>query len=81
MFEKSLKELNDFASFHFAFSLLQTTNFSYLFNQCFWWHDGIVPKRNKSEKVLSVKGLSPKILPQSGITPKSNNSERLQALE
>ncbi len=46
-----------------------------------FWHDGIVPKRNKSETVLSVKGFIPKFLPQSGITPKSNNSERCHTLE
>ncbi len=53
--------------------IIKNTNIAKVWNLR---HDGIVPKRNKSETVLSVKGLIPKNLPQSGITPKSNNSER-----
>ncbi len=33
-------------------------------------HDGIVPKRNNSETVLSVKGFIPKNLTHTGLQPK-----------
>ncbi len=38
-------------------------------------HDGILPKRNKSETVLSVKELIPKNLSQCGITPQISFSD------
>ena len=44
-------------------------------------HDGIVPKRNKSETVWSIKGFIPKFLPQSGITPKGTIPKGCHTLE